>query len=92
MKQQHRRNNPDPDFFPAKTPRLRHPPPRCYPYRLAVLFNISGNGYTYFSSTPAPFEEEFMTDNPFEIPQALRDVSEQNINRRMPPMSSSRIS
>jgi len=27
MKQQHRRNNPDPDFFPAKTPRL-HPSPR----------------------------------------------------------------
>jgi hypothetical protein len=23
MKEQHRRNDPDPDFFPAKTPRLR---------------------------------------------------------------------
>ncbi len=33
-----------------------------------------------------------MTENPFEIPQQMRDLAEQNINRRMPLMSSSQIS
>ena len=44
------------------------------------LLNISGQGYTYFSSTK-PLGGDAMADNPFEIPQALRDVSEQNLKQ-----------
>jgi hypothetical protein len=32
-------------------------------------------------STPAPDEEDFMADNPFEIPQTMRDLAEQNMKQ-----------
>jgi hypothetical protein len=36
---------------------------------------------TLTSHKPAPDEEDFMADNPFEIPQPMRDVAEQNIKQ-----------
>ena len=54
--------------------------PAMLPFRGNHLFNISGQGYTYFSSTK-PLGGDAMADNPFEIPQALRDVSEQNLKQ-----------
>jgi hypothetical protein len=40
MKEQHRRNDPDPDFFRAKTPRLRFSPPPCYSYPMHYLILV----------------------------------------------------
>ena len=69
---------------------LRHPLPAMLPFRVAVLFNISDRLHL-LSPQLAP-EEEVMADNPFEIPQAMRDQAEQNMKQALPRMSSSQIS
>src|SRR5271166_5646084 len=50
------------------------------PFRDNHLFNISELHFLLLNSNP-PLKEEFMADNPFEIPQQMRDLAEQNIKQ-----------
>ena len=56
MKEQHRRNDPDPDFFRAKTPRLRFSPPPCYSVALLLaadgIWSIVGGVRTLSNKSP----------------------------------------
>ena len=50
------------------------------PFRGNHLFNISELHFLLLNSNP-PLKEESMADNPFEIPQQMRDLAEQNLKQ-----------
>ena len=66
-------------FINEAPPPPANPSPPSYPYRVAV-FSISPDTATLTFPHLTP-REEVMTENPVEIPQAVRDVSEQGLKQ-----------